>query len=190
MSSIQFILTSLVIILIKLAYYYRKKKKTAHHIMTLSFILYLATAYTTVILPLPSSKVIAYLDHVHASTYSLDWSYAFDVFINYNPIFTQGNIISGLTSSSFTQILFNILLTLPFGLYLNLHFKQKFGLTFAYTIGLTLFFELTQLSALYGLYPRPYRLFDVDDILLNTIGSIIGFAMGQFYKHIKKQPNF
>ena len=45
---------------------------------------------------------------------------------------------------------------------------------------LSLFFELTQLTALYGIYPKPYHLFDVDDLMLNTLGGIIGFFI---YKH-------
>ncbi len=44
---------------------------------------------------------------------------------------------------------------------------------------LSLFFELTQLSGLYGVYPRPYRLFDVDDLLLNTTGGWIGCGLAR-----------
>lgn len=42
---------------------------------------------------------------------------------------------------------------------------------------LSLFFELTQLSGLYFIYPRPYRLFDVNDLLTNTIGGTLGYIM-------------
>lgn len=42
---------------------------------------------------------------------------------------------------------------------------------------LSLFFELTQLSGLYFIYPRPYRLFDVNDLVTNTLGGIIGFVV-------------
>ena len=43
---------------------------------------------------------------------------------------------------------------------------------------LSLFFELTQLSGLYFLYPEPYRLADIDDIIQNTTGGCIGYALG------------
>lgn len=49
---------------------------------------------------------------------------------------------------------------------------------------LSLFFELTQLSGLYGIYPRPYRLFDVDDLMLNTLGGTIGFLISGTLKNI------
>ena len=42
---------------------------------------------------------------------------------------------------------------------------------------LTLSFELLQRSALFGLYPRPYRLFDVDDLMINTLGSLLGIGI-------------
>lgn len=74
------------------------------------------------------------------------------------------------------QPLFNIVLTIPFGVYLRYFFKIDFKKTILFSFALSLFFELTQLSGLYGIYPRPYRLFDVDDFLLNTTGGLIGFA--------------
>lgn len=44
-----------------------------------------------------------------------------------------------------------------------------------YTFLLSLFFELTQLTGLYFIYPRPYRLFDVDDLMINMLGGILGY---------------
>ena len=41
-----------------------------------------------------------------------------------------------------------------------------------------MFFELTQISGLYFLYPGPYRLADIDDIIQNTTGGCIGYALG------------
>ena len=43
--------------------------------------------------------------------------------------------------------------------------------------GLSLTVELTQLTGLWGLYPCPYRQFDVDDLILNTTGVALGFAV-------------
>ena len=42
---------------------------------------------------------------------------------------------------------------------------------------LSLFFELTQLSELYFIYPRSYWLFDADDLLANTLGGVFGYAI-------------
>ena len=40
---------------------------------------------------------------------------------------------------------------------------------------LSLGVELTQLTGLWGLYPCAYRQFDVDDLILNVAGVLIGF---------------
>ena len=44
-----------------------------------------------------------------------------------------------------------------------------------YTFLLSLFFELTQLTGLNFIYSRPYRLFDVDDLMINMLGGILGY---------------
>lgn len=82
-----------------------------------------------------------------------------------------------LKAPSFIQPFFNLLLTLPFGIYLRYLFKRNFSQTLVWSFMLTLSFELLQRSALFGLYPRPYRLFDVDDLMINTLGSLLGFGI-------------
>ena len=74
-------------------------------------------------------------------------------------------------------MLFNILLTIPFGVYLHYYFECKWYKVLIYSFLLSLFFELTQLTGLYGIYPRAYRLFDVDDLILNTTGAMIGYLI-------------
>ena len=44
-----------------------------------------------------------------------------------------------------------------------------------YTFLLSLFFELTQLTGLYFIYSRQYRLFDVDDLMINMLGGKLGY---------------
>lgn len=42
---------------------------------------------------------------------------------------------------------------------------------------LTAFIEFSQVSALYGIYACPYRHFDVDDLILNIFGVVLGFVV-------------
>ncbi len=69
------------------------------------------------------------------------------------------------------------MLTVPFGFYMRYYFRRSWWQAVLLTFGLSLFFELTQLSGLYLIYPRPYRLFDVDDLLINTTGGVLGFGL-------------
>ena len=66
---------------------------------------------------------------------------------------------------------FNVLMLIPFGMYLRYYFKCGFKKTILLTALFSFFLELTQLSGLYFLYPGPYRLADVDDIIQNTTGG-------------------
>ena len=58
-------------------------------------------------------------------------------------------------------------MTMPFGVYLRYYFCYHWRKTLQLSFLLSLFFELTQLSGLYFVYPGSYRLFDVDDLIVN-----------------------
>lgn len=141
-----------------------------------SLILYLICAYFLVILPLPSIESVSKMNGPTAQLTLFR-------FIKDIAITTKENvqglsvIISFFKQPTVYTIIFNILLTLPYGVYLRYFFKQKWYQVLIYTLLLSLFFEITQLSGLYGIYPRPYRLFDVDDLLINTIGGLLGYAI-------------
>lgn len=85
--------------------------------------------------------------------------------------------VSMVTSRQFLQPFFNFLLLFPLGVYLRYFFKQDLKRTAGLLLATTLGFELLQFTGLLGLYPCAYRLFDVDDLLLNTGGGLVGFAV-------------
>lgn len=142
-------------------------------VVVYTFIFYMLCAYFLIILPLPSIQAVAKLT---TQRYNLVPFMALREFITttvFNPIH-PGTWVAALKQPGFIQPFFNIVLTIPFGVYLRYYFKQPVRKIILFGFGLSLFFELTQLSGLYGIYPRPYRLFDVDDLILNTSGALIG----------------
>lgn len=106
-----------------------------------SFILYLMTSYFMVILPLPSIKDV--------STLSTPW-------IQLTPFRFVGEMISGTNfvwndfSTYFDTLkrpvvyinLFNLLLTVPFGVYLRYYFKRKWSEVLLLSFVLSLFLKL------------------------------------------------
>ncbi|KRM71278.1 VanZ family protein [Lacticaseibacillus brantae] len=138
-----------------------------------SFIFYLLTAYFLIILPLPDVATVAKFT---GPKYNLVPFMALRQFIATTPfnLFQPGTWLKTVEAPAFIQPLFNLLLTVPFGVYLRYYFKRSLPQVIMLTFGLSLFFELTQLSGLYGIYPRPYRLFDVDDLIVNTAGGFLG----------------
>ncbi|MDR0899647.1 MAG: VanZ family protein [Lactobacillaceae bacterium] len=153
-------------------------------LMVISFTFYMVTVYFLIMLPLPNMQYIQHLEQIHAPTMNWNPIAIFNDFFRTNPIFHGGNLVAMIKDSSFTQPIFNILMTLPFGIYLRYYFKVSIKKIFVFGFFLSLFFELTQLSGLYGIYPRPYRLFDVDDLLTNTLGAGIGGLIAPYLSRI------
>lgn len=145
-----------------------------------SFILYLMTIYFLVILPLPSIEYVKNLTTPKVQL--IPFKFITD-FINETPLVINNykTYLKALMDSSFYTVVFNILMFIPFGMYLRYYYKCDLKKTLLYSFLLSLFFELTQLTGLYFIYPRPYRLFDVDDLIINTLGGFIGYQiMGLF----------
>lgn len=145
-----------------------------HGLMIFSFVFYMVIMYCLVVLPLPTAD---YLQHLQAR--GRPW-FNFNILRSFHKMQIRHVFDYGfwyfISNSLTTQMIFNVLMTIPFGVYLRIYFKRTFKQTLVSTLSLTLFFETTQLTALYGLYWRPYRLFDIEDIILNLIGGVIGYA--------------
>ncbi len=135
------------------------------------------TIYFLVILPLPNKdEVIAKPNMIKL----IPFGFIKDI-INESSIVLNNpkTYLKALTEPCFYTVIFNIIMTIPFGMYLRYYFECNLKKTIQMSFFLSLFFELTQLTGLYFLYPHPYRVFDVDDLLMNTLGGLIGyFLMG------------
>ena len=73
------------------------------------------------------------------------------------------------------QVLLNVVMTIPFGMFLEYCIGTNLKKTAAAGFAFSLFIELGQLTGLFFLYKGSYRLFDVDDLMLNTLGAVIGY---------------
>lgn len=139
-----------------------------------SFVFYLLVAYYMVILPLPENHaaVVAY-----AAVPQL-------IPFNFVKVFLDATTATLGDPSTWTSLLhdpnvyeafFNVALLVPLGMYLRYYFRRTWWQTLLIGFAMTLFYELSQLTGLWGIYAHPYRLFDVDDLMLNTLGAMVGF---------------
>lgn len=78
------------------------------------------------------------------------------------------------TDPAVLQLLLNVLLFVPLGFFVRVLGGRGIVVAFAVGLGLSAFIETTQLTGVWGLYPCAYRVFDVDDMLTNTTGAVIG----------------
>ena len=84
------------------------------------------------------------------------------------------------TSPAFLQVALNVVLFVPLGFLLCYRFRR--GLVAATAIGLlvSVAVETTQGTAVFGLYPCPYRIADVDDLMTNTAGAVVGWLLARW----------
>ena len=139
-----------------LLFFYRKKKKNILSLLlTSSFLFYLLAIYFLVIFPLPDKNTI---DPNQNRVNLVPFQFLFTI----------------LKEPCVYTVLLNVLMFVPFGMYLRYFFSFSYKRIVFLSFCLSLFFEMTQITGLYFLYPYPYRVFDVDDLFLNTIGGLLG----------------
>ncbi|WP_053955013.1 VanZ family protein [Inediibacterium massiliense] len=156
-----------------------------------SFLLYLMVAYYLVILPLPKTFDVRSLQREGTQYYQLiPFNFIFDFLKETTVVFTNpSTFINILKERAFLQAAFNGILLTPLGIYLRYYFRKDLKKTIFITFLVSLFFEITQLTGLYGIYNAPYRIFDVDDLLLNTLGGCIGYFIAPVFTFFLPQSN-
>lgn len=78
------------------------------------------------------------------------------------------------TSNAVTQIALNVVLFVPLGFLLRYRFQRGFAQTAAIGFGVSLVIETVQGTAVLGLFPCPYRVADVGDLITNSTGAVLG----------------
>ena len=144
-----------------------KKKRL---LVTVGFFIYLAALVRVVLF-----KGLFFFRIVPASSYYKK-HHSNSTYTGYNlvPFRTIKLFLSDSVSASsaFFNLAGNILLFVPFGLLLPIVFRSvaSFGRTLLATIVLSVGFEVYQRTAQIGKA-------DIDDVILNTLGGVIGYAL-------------
>lgn len=91
-------------------------------------------------------------------------------------LYQNGTGMTGwLGNKTIIATVMNFLVCVAIGAALTRH-ATMIWIAVAFGTALTLLVELTQLTAFWGLYPCAYRQFNVDDLLLNALGTVTGFV--------------
>lgn len=145
-------------------------------LLVYSFIFYLLCMYCLVILPFPSPEKAATL---HGPKMQLEpFLFVKDIIKKAHVVPSQPKTwLTLVLNKAFLVNILNLFLAVPFGMYLRYYFKRSLFQTLVFSLLLSLFFEITQLTGLYFLFPGSYRLFDVDDLIVNTFGGLLGYLL-------------
>ncbi|MCR5684954.1 MAG: VanZ family protein [Lachnospiraceae bacterium] len=95
----------------------------------------------------------------------------------------------------FCQVMFNVVMMVPLGMFLEYCLGLDIRKAILVSFAVTAFIEIGQLTGLFFIFKGSYRLFDVDDLMLNTLGSLLGYsgirrAEGRFIPAITSYDRF
>ncbi len=98
-----------------------------------------------------------------------------------------------LTDPVVLQVALNVLLFAPLGFFLRVLGGR--GILIAGLVGFATsgLIETTQLTGAWGLFPCAYRVFDVDDLIANTsgalVGSVLAFVVPAQHRGVERAPD-
>jgi glycopeptide antibiotics resistance protein len=77
------------------------------------------------------------------------------------------------------QVIGNIFMFMPLGILFPLVFKKcnNIKILIKYSFFISLFIEILQLVICLFLIKAPFRVFDINDLILNTFGAILGYIL-------------
>lgn len=129
-----------------------------------TFFLYFLCAYFVTWLPLPTAETLSKLKPMSE-------------FIQLVPFQSFLDIEMETLLRDLAIILFNVALTMPLGYFLKefFHLSLKKAVFIGFLV--SLLYEVTQLTGLFFIYPRAYRIFDIDDLIINTLGAYLGYVV-------------
>ncbi|WP_346846052.1 VanZ family protein [uncultured Rothia sp.] len=134
-------------------------------------LLYLVGIISFTFLPLPNPGTFQCDPSRYYPRFFPGWSIEF-AFRN-----TAGLGVKRFVTWLFVQIYLNVLLFIPWGIIAGWVYKLTFRATLLSAFGASLLIELTQLTGIWGIYSCRYRTFDVDDLITNTLGAVIGWCI-------------
>lgn len=168
-------------------YQYRKNRiidmiRCAEFYLMITFTL---CAYFLTMLPFPSIEEVSKL--TTAKTQLIPFYWIYDFIANSGIVISDWKtVFPALSSGIMLGVIFNILMLMPSGFFVRSLYKIKNIEVILIGFGISLIFELTQLSGLFFIYPRPYRIFDVDDLIQNTFGFVVGAVLAAIIEKVRK----
>lgn len=167
-----------------------KKTKVINVIRCANFylmIFFTLCAYFVTMLPFPSIKEVEKLKGPFVQL--IPFYCFYDFFENSGIVISDWKtVLPAFSGGIMLGIVFNIIMLVPSGFFLRRLYKFRKREMILVGFLISLIFEFTQLTGLFKIYPNPYRIFDVDDLIQNTLGFFIGGELTHVWRFFK-QPS-
>lgn len=138
----------------------RKRFCLAKFALDQMFLAYMLVVISLVFFPLPDANTLAEMEGHEFNL--IPGRFVYDVAKD----FSVGSVL---------QVVFNICMTIPFGMYLNYCTSLTKRETVIMTLAFSVFIEIGQLTGLFFIYDVSYRYCDIDDVIMNTLGGYLGY---------------
>ncbi|QRZ61616.1 VanZ family protein [Rothia sp. ZJ932] len=161
----------LVPIYLTTSHHWKEKVQRHWYIVLPLFLLYICTVISFTFLPLPDDSEFKCNSSLYYPRFFPGWSLQFALRDS------GGNLLSALSSTYVLQVILNVLLFLPLGVFLHRVLGFNFRSCVLVGFAATMLIELTQATGLWGYYDCPYRTFDVEDLMANTLGCAAGWIL-------------
>jgi glycopeptide antibiotics resistance protein len=102
--------------------------------------------------------------------------------------YAEHGLQSTVTSGVFLQVFFNVVFFVPLGIFVAYRYRRGLLVALLVSAGVSLLIEATQGTGVWGLAPCPYRLADVDDLITNTAGGLVGWFIGFGLRYLLPDP--
>jgi glycopeptide antibiotics resistance protein len=111
----------------------------------------------------------------------------FGIVYNSQPELNPLHFINDIRNYGFqavAQFVANVVLFVPLGYICGRGLRMGAFSSTCLGLLVSLFIETSQLTGLFGIFPYAYRVFDVDDLITNTIGALLGWIFARISLHI------
>ena len=150
------------------------------YLLTASFALFLASILSLTLTPIGSSNSVTNPELYYPRFYvGWSWQQVWEL--------TAGMGLNRFATTVYAQLFFNIAMFIPLGFFTEGCLRWGLRATALSGFALSSFIELSQLTGNWGLAGFTYRTFDVDDIVNNTAGAVLGAACIWAVRTIQKR---
>ncbi|HEV8024890.1 MAG TPA: VanZ family protein, partial [Candidatus Nanopelagicales bacterium] len=101
---------------------------------------------------------------------------------------SSNGVLATAFSAEFLQVAMNVVFFAPLGFFLAYRSRRSLPFAFAVSLTVSVVIELTQGTGLWGIAECPYRLADIDDVITNTSGGVLGWFVGLALRRVLPDP--
>ena|GEM_PF-92685 len=161
--------------------FHRGTTGVGHALITASGLIYVMALWTYTLVPLPNPESLVCTGGLHAQLRPFDFV---------RTVTADAGLSGILHDQMARQVFFNVCLFVPLGALVRHLFAVRLRWCLVAGLAVSALIEFTQLTGDWFIYPCAYRLFDVDDLLANTLGAGLGAVMAPLLRLIPGQHRY